>query len=510
MAGEAIVSGVVADMVGRALSLLAGHLLDKQPERSGKTKLPRLRHLLVRVESVAEAAGARRITSHALLAWLAELIDGAYRGRYLLDALPSGAGQDEGRRKLVPARSFSLPSSFNPSKRVCVAARRLLLGDADSSADELEGVLANLERVASGLTEFIMLLQMCPPAPHRPLPTTAIYADSLMFGRHAERRRVLDFLLQDDEGGEPAVAAELGTLTIIGAAGLGRTTLVQHVCEDPAVRRRFSLVMMLDFHCMSLMAAGETELLLRSLFAPTATSVLSGGDSQKLSLLQRKLRGERFLAVFDNVDARRRQVVDALMPTLGRAGRRGSKVIVTSTDAEHVAGLGTVEAIELLPLPRDEYWFFFKVHAFGSDAEADPRLAAAGQAIAKRLRGSFLGGKIVGALLRSRPDARLWRRVLNSSSVGVADVSCCLGHGSYVEEVAGNLLPPHVAISCVAVSGSPVRGHVGIQDSSLVLPPPPSADDHRPELPVLLCKSVFPSYCLYYTAYCTVDRDINQ
>lgn len=509
MAGETIVSAVVADMVGRALSLLAGHLLDQQPERNAEAKLPRLRHLLVRVESVAEAAGARRITSHALLAWLAELVNGAFRARYLLDALPSGGGQDEGHGKLVPARSFPLPSSFNPSKRLCVAARRLLLRDADASANELDGILADLERVAGGLTEFIMLLQMCPPAPHRPLPTTGIYADSLMFGRHAERRRVLDFLLEDDEGGEPAVE-ELGILSILGAAGLGRTTLVQHVCEDPAVRRRFSLVMMLDFHCMSLMAAGETELFLRSLFAPTATSVLSGGDSQKLSLLHRKLRGERFLAVFDNVDARRRQVVDAIMPTLRCAGRRGSKVIVTTTDAEHVAGLGTAEPIELRPLPQEEYWFFFKTHAFGSDAEADPRLAAAGQAIAKRLRGSFLGGKIVGALLRSRPDARLWRSVLNSSSLSVADVSCCLGNGSYVEAVAGNLLPPHVAVSCVTVSGSPVRGHVGIQDSSLALPAPPSPDDHRPELPVLLCKSVFPSYCLYYTAHCTIDGDLNQ
>jgi len=71
----------------------------------------------------------------------------------------------------------------------------------------------------------------------------------------------------DDEGG--AVSDQLGVLPIVGAAGLGRTTLVQHVCEDPAVRRRFSLVMMLDFHCMSLMAAaGETAMFLRSLFAP--------------------------------------------------------------------------------------------------------------------------------------------------------------------------------------------------------------------------------------------------
>lgn len=102
-----------------------------------------------------------------------------------------------------------MSSSFNPAKRLRVAAMKLLLGDGDGSADELDGVLADLESVASGLAEFIMLLQMCPPALYRPL-ATSIYADSQMFGRHVERRRVLEFLLQGDEG-EPA-SAELGVL----------------------------------------------------------------------------------------------------------------------------------------------------------------------------------------------------------------------------------------------------------------------------------------------------------
>uniref|UniRef100_R7WDU3 Rx N-terminal domain-containing protein n=1 Tax=Aegilops tauschii TaxID=37682 RepID=R7WDU3_AEGTA len=353
MAGEAIVSGVVGDMIGRAMSLLAGQLLDQQPERSVEAKLRRLRRLLVKVERAADAAGARRIPSRALLSWLAEIVDGAYRGRYLLDAfpVPSGAGdQDDGHagnNKVVPlARSFSMPSSFNPAKRLRVAAMKLLLGDGDGSADELDGV--------SGLTEFVMLLQMCPPALHRPL-ATSIYADSQMFGRHVERRRVLEFLLHDDEG-EPTLA-ELGVLPIIGSAGLGKTTLEQHVGKEPA----------------------------------------------------------------------------------------------------------------------------------GARAEADPRLAAAGQAIAKRLGGSFFGGKIVGALLRSRPDARLWRSV-QSSSFSIADV-WCLGNEGCVAAAAGSLLPRHLTVRCVTVSGLPMRGLVGIQEASLALPAPPCPDD-GPELPVLLCKSV--------------------
>ncbi|RLM80110.1 uncharacterized protein C2845_PM12G05870 [Panicum miliaceum] len=42
---------------------------------------------------------------------------------------------------------------------------------------ELNGVLANMEGISGDLSEFIMLLQCCPPALQRPLATN-IYADS--------------------------------------------------------------------------------------------------------------------------------------------------------------------------------------------------------------------------------------------------------------------------------------------------------------------------------------------
>ncbi|XP_010236318.1 uncharacterized protein LOC104583967 [Brachypodium distachyon] len=320
MASEAIVSGVVGDMVGRAM----------------------LRRLLVRVESAVDAAGARRITSRALLAWLADLADAAHRGRHLLDAASRGDDEDGGSSghaddaaKQVMSRSFSLPSSFNAAKRLRMAAGRLLSG----AGHELDAVLADLEGFAGDIMEFVMLLQCCPPALHRPLLATGIYADSHMFGRHAERRRVLEFLLHNDEDGDRC-SPNLGVLTVVGRAGLGKTTLVQNVCKEPAVLARFSLIMVLDFHCMSLMAApGETALFLRSLFAasgtpnPNAINNVSDEQQLRLQLLEHKLRGERFLAVFDNVDARRRPVLDAILPALRRGGRQGSEVIVSSSEA---------------------------------------------------------------------------------------------------------------------------------------------------------------------------------
>uniref|UniRef100_A0A0E0CHD1 NB-ARC domain-containing protein n=1 Tax=Oryza meridionalis TaxID=40149 RepID=A0A0E0CHD1_9ORYZ len=467
-------------------------------------KLRRVRRLVVRIESAVEAAEARRITGRAT-----DLVDGAHQGRYFLDAFPVLADRD-GDGEVAR-------SSSNPAKRLRVAARRLVFRDGGGAAAELDGVLADLESVSGDLTGFIMMLQSCPPAMHRPLATN-IYADSQMFGRQVERRRVFDFLLQDgdgDDGGEPA-AVELGVLSIIGRSGLGKTTLVQHVCDDPAVRRRFSRIILVDFHCVSLMAAGETTALLRSLFAAAATAgtviTAISGVGEKLRLLEQNLRGGTLLIVFDNVDARRRPAIDAIMRALRRGGRRGSKVIVTSSDARHVAGLATAaDTITLRPPPPAEYWLFFKAHAFGGadDADADPRLAAAGQAIAERLRllASYFGGKALGALLRWRPDHRLWRRVLSS---GAADLPC-LGTGDYIAAAAGCLFPPHLNLHGVTVSRSPLRGLVGLHDSSLMTPPPTDSGRRRsPELPVLLCKSVFPSYCLYYAAHCTIDDTENK
>ncbi|CAD6251516.1 unnamed protein product [Miscanthus lutarioriparius] len=483
---EAVVSTVVADLVGRAISLLAGKLQDRGAVEG---KLRRLRHLVVKLESVVDATDAKRITSRALLEWLSELVGAAHRGRYFLDASGGRAVEvtdeddddDDGHAGGEPRRSLFLPSSFNAAKRVRVAARRTLFRGGGGGGGELDGVLADMESVSNDLAEFIMLLQCCPPALHRPLATN-IYADCQVFGRHLERRRVIDFLLHDEGA---AGVGELGVLPIIGRAGLGKTTLVQHVCDEPAVR--------LADHAGGL-----------PLHEPHGTSL--GAAGEQLRPLERKLRGERFLAVFDNVDPRKKCVIDAIMPAL-RRGRTGSRIIVTGSD-KHVVDLGTTEPIILRPLPPEEYWFFFKAHAFGGadDAEADPRLAAAGQAIAKRLRGSFFGAKVVGALLRSRPDHRLWRRVL---AVSHAE-SSWFGHGGYVEDTAGSLLPPHVTVRGVAVSGSPVRGLVGLQDATLTAPADADGGGGRLELPVLLCKSVFPSYCLYYTAYCTIDTDSKQ
>uniref|UniRef100_J3LAM1 Uncharacterized protein n=2 Tax=Oryza brachyantha TaxID=4533 RepID=J3LAM1_ORYBR len=112
---------------------------------------------------------------------------------------------------------------------------------------------------------------------------------------------------------------------------------------------------------------------------------------------------------------------------------------------------------------------------------------------------------MLGALLRWRPDHRLWRRVLSS---GAADLPF-LGSGDYIAAAASCLFPAHLTFRGVTVSRSLLRGLVDLHDSSLITPPDSGCRRRRrsPELSVLVCKSLFPSYCLYYAAHCTIDDD---
>jgi hypothetical protein len=96
-----------------------------------------------------------------------------------------------------------------------------------------------------------------------------------------------------------------------------------------------------------------------------------------------------------------------------RSMATGSKIIVVSEN-ERVAELGTVDPLTVKPLSREEYWYFFRSLAMGSnDTEEHPGLAVLGRRIAAALHGSFFGAKVLGGLLRSNPDARFWCSVLN-------------------------------------------------------------------------------------------------
>ncbi|AQK81974.1 hypothetical protein ZEAMMB73_Zm00001d036794 [Zea mays] len=125
-------------------------------------------------------------------------------------------------------RSFALCRSFSRAKRSRVTS--LIVG-GDGGTERLAAVAEELEGLTRDyMREFILLVQGYPRKVHRPERTT-MYMDRCVFGRHVEKERVVDFLLQR--------APYLSALAVVGAKKVGKTTLVKHACDDERVRGHF-------------------------------------------------------------------------------------------------------------------------------------------------------------------------------------------------------------------------------------------------------------------------------
>jgi hypothetical protein len=497
---EIIFSAVLGDMASRVISLLAGQL---KGHESTEVKLRRICHMLIKVHSAIEEARGRQITNCGTLEWLSELNDGLNEGRYLLDTVgcrEQETTEDDEPAEKVAAQPFSL-SLFNPAKRVRVAACsvRSLLSRRDVGVHEkIDRVVQILETISGDLREFLMLLQNCQPI-HRTLATN-IFLEGQMFGRHVEKERIINFLLH--KGTE-----KLTVLSIVGDMGVGKTTLAQHVCDDQRVRSNFPIIMFSNFSYTMVMARGKPKFILES-----KNPV---GDGQKfiesVHVLKKNHLTKRFLIVFEDVESRKKQMLEELLPILRRHGKPGSKIIITTSSRDIARNMGTVQPISLKVMPHPEYWFFFKAHAFaGRDVEEDPRMMAAGKAIAKKLNGSFFGAKIVGAVLKAHPDPRFWCKVLRSNIGGMS----LLGDGmGYISDLAENLLPSHAGMCWLSVSKKPYASQTELASFDDLCQDSPYDSAARPYdfltgdirfAKVLVCRTVLPFQSLYYTAHCDV------
>ncbi|VAH63850.1 unnamed protein product [Triticum turgidum subsp. durum] len=364
---EPLLSAIVGDLVSRALSMVTQRYL--QSKGAEEEKLQRLRAVLLRIDATVEEAEGRHITNQAMVQQLQMLRRGMYRGYYTLDTFRYRAHRDEADGKASTRRSlalsrFSPSSSRRTSSSVCDAQRMDLVLDA-GSCNNLDKMLSSLERMIGDMQEFVMFLGSYPRISQQPYDAY-LFHDQVMFGRQMEKETILSFLLCR----EAARNGSLGVLPIIGPARVGKSTLVEHVCLDERVRRRFSSIVFFS------------------------GNDLNGGN---LATLKGDMDEETWRGLYTSAASH-------LTP--------GSKIILTSR-SEKIASLGTAQSLVLKFLSQEAYWYFFKTAAFGStDPGEHPNLAALGMEIVVHMNRSFVAANTVASLLRTNLDTRFWRRVL--------------------------------------------------------------------------------------------------
>ncbi|KAM0898887.1 hypothetical protein ACQ4PT_021644 [Festuca glaucescens] len=214
-------------------------------------------------------------------------------------------------------------------------------------------------------------------APTRPYDVY-LYTENFMFARHAEKQRLLSFLLQHND--HPGDCAP-DVLPIIGGAAIGKKTLVAHVCGDIRVRSRFSSVLHLNGDNLMRIDQGRSMFGMMLVVIEFASDI--GDDEWK-----------KF---------------HSFVKRMGR----GSKIIIISK-LQGLARFGSVKPVFLSTLSYDELRYLFKTLVFGSvDPAEHPRLVQIADEFAKVQHSiTLVSTNMFADVLRRNLDVKFWRCIL--------------------------------------------------------------------------------------------------
>uniref|UniRef100_A0ACD6AT61 Uncharacterized protein n=1 Tax=Avena sativa TaxID=4498 RepID=A0ACD6AT61_AVESA len=387
---EAIFSATVGELATRSISFLVDRYLKQKAAPTEEERLCSLQRLLLRVSVVVEEADGRLITNQAMLHQLSILKKEMYRGYYTLDVFSCRA-HGEDRTEDHQVRNSFATSEFNPAKRVCFC-RGNNKGEA-AQAEELEQVLGSIRDTIEGVSEFAMFLCGFPRL-HRQPYSMYLVLNKCMFGRQMEMEHIMNFLLQEE--GAPGAAEDPAVLPIIGPGKVGKSTLIEHVCDDERVRNHFSHI--LCFNGDDLKDA----------------SVETLRDGCRIKHQNHGMDGGRTLVVIEVSLDMDRHVWKRLCSAARSHNRSGIKIIIASR-SDKIASFGTTQPLRLQCFTREAYWYLFKVRTFGSTSVEDhPKFTAIAMDVATELNGCLMGGAIFSGLLKANFNLRFWRMALTT------------------------------------------------------------------------------------------------
>ncbi|CAM0954384.1 unnamed protein product [Alopecurus aequalis] len=383
---EALISAFLGDIVSRSISFV----VEKSRQQTNtQDDLQRLHQLLMRISAVIEEAEGRCVSNRGMIRQVSMMIKHMFRGYYLLDSFK---GKEKKTHDDEASHSSFSQSKFNPAKRFRLLSSNTqiesMVTDRDNSKELMQVILV-LENMVVGMKEFAILLMSYPRMYRQPYGAY-LYVDKYMFGRQMEREQAISFLLQV----EPLGGEKLGVLPIVGPGHVGKSTLVEHVCDDERVRGHFALILLYQGNDLK----DETATTFRDQCVIKHQNIAS--DEGRLLVIIELLRDVDQLAW------------KRVLHTSERCMAHGSKIIITSR-SERMVSVGTTEAIKLKCLSKEAYWYFFKMLVFGSmDPEEQPKLTSIAMELALEMRGSFIYANCLATVLRSNHSARFWCNVL--------------------------------------------------------------------------------------------------
>ncbi|KAG2631270.1 putative disease resistance protein RGA1 [Panicum virgatum] len=378
---DIVLPAVLGELASRSINFF----ISKRSKPSVMVVADRLQRVLLRAQVIVDEAMERQITNQAVLQQLDMLTDTMYRGYYILDTFRYQSHSEEEAKGQVMSNSLSL-WKVNCLQGFCSSNRNtLILEQLQKSLDDLSSMIIDVE----GIVVFLMSYPLLYRQPY----SMHLLVGNCMFGRQMETELVISFLLHT----QPHGPRELEVLPIVGPGKVGKTTLVAHVCKDARVRKHFSEIHFLHGHDLT----GVDLAALKEGYVTEHQN--HGSNSNK--------EGRRVLIVVELVGTLTEDEWNRFYSASIQHAPSGSKIIVIS-QSDEIIKFGTTRPLSLKYLSPEAYWYFFKMHTFGSmDPEMHPRLARMAMEIAGMMK-CFISANMVGSLLRDNIDFHFWCKVL--------------------------------------------------------------------------------------------------
>lgn len=381
-----------------------------EPSAVGDGELDRLKSKLKRIRATLRAAEDRVVTDDFVALWLRELRDLEHAAEDVLEELEFEALR-AARLELFKAQL--LRSSAGKRKREI----SLMF---PSSPDRLKCKIDKIMERYNEIARDRDALRLRSSDGERrqevsPITPTSCLMKCRLHGRERDKRRVTELLLSD----EANCCSVYSVVPVVGPAGVGKTSLVQHIYNEEAISSKFDIKMWV-WVCQEF----DVLKLTRKLAEEATVSPCGFAEvNQMHRVITNRLKGKRFLLVLDDVWDESGDHWASLQVPL-KCAAPGSKIMVT-TRSTKVAKAMASKIHQLGYLSDNNCWSVCQDAALrGRDPSIlDDSLISIGKSIAARCSGLPVAANAVGNVLSSAIDRNHWeaveqRDLWNSEVVG--------------------------------------------------------------------------------------------